>query len=423
MPGVSDWVSPDEGGYAEIARLTRQRDSLLDLIEQQNSLFFQSFTLILPDAILRFFVNDTLLSLRIISALYGLGSLVLFYKILDLFINIFNSQLNGLQNIKFIKSSLSLMFILLPSNFLWNSLALRESSSIFAMMLFTYSLTKLMIDTETTKSQHLLKLLLLFGVSLMYLSRIYYGIYASTALVLVLFFRNRTSGARPQWGLIFSIFFSSALCFALLKGYPFKLLDFGTSKPISIDQVAPGIKTPPMALLNEENLSTKVKVTSKELLIKLESVRENNRKYARTALPGLNCDSDSYLSISLCKTKNWFLSTFYLIFRPFPVLDGGDRFLVYASIENVFWIPLVVTFFFSILSRKFRILEDEPRLVISFLSLFVIIFYLVASLTEGNLGSFIRHRSVVLAPLLILTSSFLFAASPQSRLNLSRLWR
>jgi hypothetical protein len=90
----------------------------------------------------------------------------------------------------------------------------------------------------------------------------------------------------------------------------------------------------------------------------------------------------------------------YFLFFPLSVLSSGI-FGVLGVIEIIFWLPLYATFAVMLFRSKSKIRKDA---FVALLTSFVLIFTLFSALAEVNFGTAIRHRSLLLIPMVLLAS-------------------
>ena len=94
------------------------------------------------------------------------------------------------------------------------------------------------------------------------------------------------------------------------------------------------------------------------------------------------------------------------LFTPFPFIDNGSLFLDIAAFEFPFWCLLYLGFGVALWRRFGRRKIDELTI---FVFSFTAVFVLFSALTEINVGTMARHRSVLVIPIL-----FLMLATPKS---------
>jgi hypothetical protein len=127
----------------------------------------------------------------------------------------------------------------------------------------------------------------------------------------------------------------------------------------------------------------------------LEYKRNVNRIEAQSALPESECKYNlpGALNILACNLVElpYRLPTF--LFRPLPLIDSGSEFLRLAGTENLIWLTLILTSFYTLI-RSFKLKSN--RFLLSWLFSYWITFSTAASLYEGNLGTAFRHKSTIL---------------------------
>ena len=90
----------------------------------------------------------------------------------------------------------------------------------------------------------------------------------------------------------------------------------------------------------------------------------------------------------------------YFLFFPLSVLSSGI-FGVLGVIEMIFWLPLYATFAVMLFRSRSKIRKDA---FVALLTSFALIFTLFSALAEVNFGTAIRHRSLLLIPMVLLAS-------------------
>ena len=135
---------------------------------------------------------------------------------------------------------------------------------------------------------------------------------------------------------------------------------------------------------------------------RLESIskeRDAKRMYADGVINEIACPVSSETTIGhiVCEIYRLPYSITTFLFRPFFFETSTSQEFKYSSIENVLWFSIFVALLALLILRKWRPqIYDLPAV------LFLTLFVPPASLTEGNLGTAVRHKSVTLWALLIL---------------------
>ena len=116
-------LAPDEGSYAEIARLIASNQSLASY----EGLYTISRTLVLPASALNYFGLEPLASVRIIASIYGALTLILVAFLIIQCVNKYSSHSELTLKRSNLIVVLFFIFAFLPSHLLWTILGLRES--------------------------------------------------------------------------------------------------------------------------------------------------------------------------------------------------------------------------------------------------------------------------------------------------------
>jgi hypothetical protein len=91
------------------------------------------------------------------------------------------------------------------------------------------------------------------------------------------------------------------------------------------------------------------------------------------------------------------------LFVPLPFTDNGSLFLNAASYESIFWYLHYFVLILILVRYKFR--ENARNFLSLTLIVFICIFILQSALTESNVGTSFRHRTVILTSVLLLISN------------------
>ena len=116
-------LAPDEGGYAEIARLVASEQPTTSY----GGLYVISRTLVLPAVAINNFGIDPLSSVRIIASIYGALTLILVAFLIIQSVNKYSSHSELTLKRSNLIIGLFIVFAFLPSHLLWSMLGLRES--------------------------------------------------------------------------------------------------------------------------------------------------------------------------------------------------------------------------------------------------------------------------------------------------------
>jgi hypothetical protein len=132
----------------------------------------------------------------------------------------------------------------------------------------------------------------------------------------------------------------------------------------------------------------------------LEERRNVNRVGASSALAPSFCSKsiNEFASIKCNLSELPYRLTAFLV-RPFPFLDEGSSFLLFAGLENFLWLFLILVTLTNLMRLRSHTLFKEYIMCIAF---FMIIFSIAVSLYEGNMGTAFRHKSTLIGHLILL---------------------
>lgn len=88
---------------------------------------------------------------------------------------------------------------------------------------------------------------------------------------------------------------------------------------------------------------------------------------------------------------------------PFIFIDNGSLFLNIQSIETPVWLFIYALFFIALFNLIRR--RQEFNYAVSIATIFAFEFVAISALTEVNVGTALRHRSLLLIPILIIWAS------------------
>ena len=420
--------APDEETYARLAEYVSLGVAVQDFPYYGPSLYNQSKSLIIPSSLLIKLGLDPLESVRIVSAIYGF--FVPLFALLC-FVAIAKSSANFEKiNFKLMPTTTKILFIFLfflPSNFLWSTLGLRESTSQFWILAQTYFMIKFYKEVKYPK--------LIFAFLTIFSSVFSFAARPQTALLMSIFliFLSFVVALRTR-----TISFLLVSIFCMISGNAFSStpevkfiqkwtivektdgLGENTSKNIKGEGIrnsdeANSLCSFPQQIIEDSKNGFEcvlVKEYRKNFLPpitflpqsvdipKLEEIRNENRVGARSALAPSYCSKflDEIASIK-CNVSQlpYRLSAFLL--RPFLFLDEGSPFLLFASLENFVWLFMFIVSIANLARLRSPSLFKDYILIIT---LFLILFSTSVSLYEGNMGTAFRHKSTLVGHLILL---------------------
>ena len=127
--------------------------------------------------------------------------------------------------------------------------------------------------------------------------------------------------------------------------------------------------------------------------VNLSIEREGKRENAKSSLPEHECRSfeSNSLVLSLCPAEKVFYQFFAFLFRPLIIEKATSMEFTLAAYENLLWLAIFVSVLFFWLKLRFR--PNQLDLIPVF---FFLLFAPAAAMTQGNFGTAMRHKSIVL---------------------------
>jgi hypothetical protein len=405
-------LAPDEGGYAEIARLVASEQPTTPY----GGLYSISRTLVLPAAALNNFGIEPLSSVRIIASMYGSLTLILLAFLIIQSVNKYSSHSELTLKRSNLIIGLFIVFAFLPSHLMWSMLGLRESSMEFWVLC---SLVAIFLAANLQEKITLLSALLLtISIILLFNTRPQVALLLSLTILISLIFCNKR---RVAFALALLTFIASGVGYAsvvlqkydtfrivptdasacqkpnqklMLQGKEYKCIKVGARRDLS------NLETPWKPLINEANA--------------IPDRHKGNQVAAASAIQTLSCpvteesEADKYF----CQAwrSPYMAATF--LFRPLIGIDTTSTSSLFAAIENIAWLGAFI--FIIIMFIKKRRLAFIGPLAPSLI--FFVLYCVGAGSYEGNMGTAFRHKSLILWVILLLVASVMVAEKrPKSR--------
>jgi len=427
-PNQPSSFAPDEGTYASLAEYISSGLAVQNFPEYVPALYKQSMSLVGPSSLLIKAGVDPLQSVRILSTIYGF--LVPIMVLLCL-VAVRKSEVSFEKLNREIKSPLAvsiLIFLfLIPSNFLWSTLGLRESASQFWILAQTYFMIKVFQSKNST--------ILQFGFLALISSVFSFGSRPQTALMLSIFLialgilvALRKRALSFLLVSIFSILAGNAFAgtpevklvstWSLIKSSDVEQIQkpkIGEEERDKLSEAANNlcsISNQRVRISNVDYKCVLIHVEKKSLILSLTSLptnidvstleerRNTNRIGASSALAPSSCyklfDELTSLKCNISEIP-YRLSAFLL--RPFLLIDHGSSFLLLAGLENVAWTLLFILTFYNL--AKIRRKTPSKEYLFS-VTAFLVLFSTAAALYEGNLGTAFRHKSTIIGHLVLI---------------------
>ena len=374
----------DEYGYAEVLKYLydpNQSASNFSVWVNSNLIFLQ--LLYLPAKILNILGFDFILSLRFLSILLSTISLILMLRScrdLDYF---------------FIKpKNLVLYIFLFPSIFLWTTLGLRESFIIFFITLIFYGINKFIKTKKISSAIYIFLGIIGISQTKLYLfTLLLFSLFLSALITFII--KKKISIIELA---IVAIIISPIVIFPSI---PKNILDTGRdvynkTQQGQLQGQLQGQQSEGMTsyqfdyfLRNSEGspIIKIIKVTG------LDSYLESNNSSKPVDIRLLIKRPDISDPVAI------FISGTKFIFLPAPFFNNGSIFLNLLSFEMFLWLILYTIFLITVFKSSKVIKKMDFIILWPFL--FLISFLTFSSLFEINLGTIIRHRSILAIAILI----------------------
>ena len=455
------YLVPDEYTWSNLTIWLVEGKDLTQFDGFDRSPFYGAQSLVVPSAWQVEVLNISgLNAVRNTSLLYGIGSLLVFFYAIRLTSRSNFSSLTGKQ-FSFAMGIL-LIYGLMPSHLFWSLVGLRDSASEFFVLLTVFFVCKSLIFEKWR--WYALPLVTLFSI-------ISFSARAQTAWVLCALvgivgaISVFTKAKRPELvifaigaffvGQLFSeipekvltkevvitqgdksltlTFENNTLIRQKSDGLRIKVKDgkldatdsasFDSSninKEISVIDVENASKI--LELIGDADSGEDINYTVKEQkdsqtnvlqgagkpierLGSLEYERGVKRLDAESAISEFECkrSGTSSLNRSLCLIEEAIYQFFSFLFRPFLFETSTSLEFKFAAYENILWLALFVSPLIFWMRLRWR-----PSQLDLIPMIFFMLFAPAAAMTQGNLGTAMRHKSIVLWTLLWIALSMYF---------------
>ena len=415
-------LAPDEGGYAEIARLVASEQPTTSY----GGLYFISRTLVLPAAAINNFGVEPLSSVRIVASVYGALTLILVAFLIIQFVNKYSTYAKLTLKRSNLITGLFFIFAFLPSHFLWSILGLRESPMEFWVLC---SLSAIYLAVYLQEKVTLpIAVLLTISIILLFNTRPQVAWVLTVTILFSLVFNNKR---RVSFTLAILALIASGMGYAsvvLQKQVVYALVatDGSATDGSATDGSACQDSNQIIVLLGKEykckKLGTKINLSDLqnpgaiivEQTIAIPDRHKGNKFTAASAIQTLPCpvteESETDKYFCLAWRSPYMAATF--LFRPLIGVDTTSTSSLIAAIENIAWLGAIL-FIIIMVIKKQRLAFIGPLLP----SLIFFILYCVgAGSYEGNMGTAFRHKSLILWVILLLVASVMVTEKrPKSR--------
>jgi hypothetical protein len=365
LPNTPSNLAPDERAYSEITR----RISTGEALDQLEYLSKTSQTLVFPAGIFTRIGIDPLSATRLSALVYGIATLAfvafLISKVAHNYIDPASEHKKTINLVLFLFA----IYSFLPSHLLWSTLALRESTMEFWVVLIFGSIFLITHGSERSGGWNYL--VLIFSIYLLFMTRLQVGflLVISVLISLSLFFK-----VKNERKVFVVVVIASALSFGSISIQPNEYI---------VGQIT---SIPDRHKANQEDASSTIQT--------------------------LSCPFEKKTEINDIACLIWrapYMTITFLI-RPIIGLDVTSSSSLFAAIENLLW---SVGFLFAIclIVKKKSIPFIKPLLPSL---VFFILYSLAAGSYEGNLGTAFRHKSLILWAVLLVIFALTWRKSDET---------
>jgi hypothetical protein len=393
LPNTPSNLAPDEGTYAMVAEMLF-RGTLETESDFFKHVYQISKALILPAQPLILMGFNGLDAVRLVSTVYGFLSLVICTLIL------FRIFPKLVSNATVYNERLTIaifgIFAFLPSHFMWSSLALRESSTEFFLILTFIAFFQLFhVNTGITIPGFLL---LFTAILLTFYARPQVGWVLSASLILFLLLNLKNVKTYFLIPLV--------ICAAII----------GSTVPIAGMSATAVTQNSPSNLVQGFKPLTNAGeiISTKHTLNQYDAASAIETQVCPLQEPPFESLFGERLQTYLCIVWRAPYMTATFFFRPIIGIDVTSTASLFAALENIFWIFLFASLLWIVLKRRTPLVLGPvfPALV------FFTLYALSASAYQGNMGTGFRHKSLILWVILLMF--FVFAWRKTERLKLNR---
>jgi len=395
--------APDELNYLNTFNILYDGSIDLNAIPgwgNSEQLFLQ--ILYAPAKLLTYLGLSSLLSLRILSFMFSYFTVYILYFQL-------------LRNTSLRKKYLLYVFFM-PTIFMWTSLALKESFIFFNIIIIFYLISRIFISNNL-----LFPGLYIIALTSLFLIKNY--LYMAVLLACFITIIIMLSLSRNLW----SKYLILAICTIMpAVVFPVKSVESLTALKLFVGHVEAKFEDRNIPQINEDHLQSNIPQINEDHLQsnipqinKVESCGEVDILINKPGTPSLvksiynkltdllwydGCQSDRVEPLKFNSDTNFIKKIMFFIVYPIPFQNNGSLSLNFISIESFIWYFFYGLFLYNLLCLFKRMYIINY--VIVFQLTLVAILLLIYGLFNENLGTAIRHKSVILIILLGFLSNF-----------------
>ncbi len=406
-------IAPDEGMYASLAKWLGESKPVDQFPGYGDVIYRQSKAFVLPASLLfRAGINE-LDSVRIISSLCGLGSLLIvsFFAIKYLAISS-NKEIEAFRS-KLLVIILAI-YALIPSHFLWSILGLRESSVEFWTLL---TLLSIYMINKSIKWKSLVWVSAgVLGISMVFNSRPQVGwlLISSLFLSSVITWKSTKSVVvltTVMLGLLAgnlingTYVLSTKADFVIVSVDEEKVLSDPAAQKLCSTEKEIVIFENKKFICNKKNTSFdflgysnpgKVVLNNIEGISLAQEVRKTGAASEIQTFPCPFIENSRVTKISCIGIRAPYMSITFLT-RPLMFLDTTSFVSYFAALENLLWLTGLMLIIYGVIRFRGSIYSKEalPALI------FMVTYVIGAGSYQGNLGTAFRHKSLILWAILL----------------------
>ena len=390
--------APDELSYLKILILTDKPNLVTSDLPWAELPRFARILIFLPALLLHKFGISYLLAFRFQTIFYSAIAVFSFYMVVRSIVNHVNSGKNlSLETNKNSKIYLALI-VFMPTTIIWSSLGLREPLLYLTSGVIALAFSRLSEDGDNKFSLKWLSILFI-GLEILAVTKLYLFLIVIFSLLVALLI-SKSMSSKVKSFIVIPIFLATLIQGSALQ----QIFDVSFSSNLTLSTQPSNFKKLSISIESLRECQDRnqggplIKILG-DLLIEKTQTDPNSNKTQTEVIPATDYElSKNRYQLNPVKIPMGLISFLF-----FPI--GGNvfgMFSIFGILESIFWIPLYVILVREIRFSRKRQTEYSPLLI--FLFLFIIDFAIFSAATEVNFGTAIRHRSILLLPIITSTS-------------------
>ncbi len=383
LPNTPSFLAPDEGTYAALAKWIGDSKPAEYFPLFGEGLYLSGRSIIVPASFLYRMGLNELDAVRLTATIYAILSLVLIVNLILIMIDhIQNEHQKYNENLVL---TMFALFAFLPSHFVWSNLGLRESTTEFGLIA-TFIIFHVILHIRKRITFPTM-LILVFSIVFTFSARPQVGWVLSASLLLYLAFNFKNINA---------VFLAPLIICGVFLGSTLNLGSPTTTTTVELTDTTQKSKNALIDALNPL-VSAGEEVVYKHEVNKLDAASYIKTQSCPLETPAVvskpTTKFDTYFCIAW--RAPYMVSTF--LFRPIIGVDVTSASSLFAAIENIVWLLLLMTIIGLVFSRRTIPYFAQILPTLIFFALYV----LGASAYQGNMGTGFRHKSLILWAVLL----------------------